>query len=104
MLSLALVPRKQFLCHDLMLPACTGPVDLVSWTRNPVAGFNTKLSSAGLVYKHFGQEIVAGLMGKPVADPAVRTVYLAVYRQFMEAIDAIDNGALTALPRLESTL
>ena len=45
------------------------------------------------MYKHFGQEIVAGLMGKPMSDPAVRTVYLAVYRQFMEAIDAIDNGA-----------
>lgn len=57
------------------------------------AGFDTKLSSAGLVYKHFGLEIVAGLMGKPASDAAVETVYLAVYRQFMEAIDAIDNGA-----------
>ena len=37
---------------------------------------------------------MAGIMGKPVSDPAVRTVYLAVYRQFMEAIDAIDNGAI----------
>lgn len=46
------------------------------------------------MYKHFGMEIVAGLMGKPVTDAAVQTVYLAVYRQFMEAIDAIDNGAL----------
>ena len=59
----------------------------------PAAGFHTKLSSAGLVYKHFGREIVAGLMGKPATDAAVETVYLAVYRQFMEAIDAIDNGA-----------
>ncbi len=57
------------------------------------AGFDTKLSSAGLVYKHFGLEIVAGLMGKPASDASVETVYLAVYRQFMEAIDAIDNGA-----------
>ena len=46
------------------------------------------------MYKHFGMEIVACLMSKPVSDAVVKTVYLAVYRQFMEAIDAIDNGAL----------
>lgn len=55
-------------------------------------GFNTKLSSAGLVYKHYGEEIVAKLMGRSTGDPAVATIYLAVYKNFMQAIDAIDNG------------
>ncbi len=55
-------------------------------------GFSTKLSSAGLCYKHFGEQIVAAAMGLPVSHPDVRTVYLAVYKNFMESIDAIDNG------------
>lgn len=80
-------------------------------------GFNTRLSSAGLVYKHYGREVVAKLMAKfaaekaakeaggeatngdssiaiasPPDDADVETVYLAVYKNFMEAVDAIDNG------------
>ncbi|KAL4427135.1 hypothetical protein ABPG77_001139 [Micractinium sp. CCAP 211/92] len=55
-------------------------------------GFNTKLSSAGLVYKHYGREIVASAMGLPSDSPEVEAVYLAVYKNFMESIDAIDNG------------
>eukprot|EP00887_Chlorella_sp_A99_P007019 scaffold2.g7019.t1 len=55
-------------------------------------GFNTKLSSAGLVYKHYGREIVGRAMGLPANHADVGAVYLAVYKNFMEAIDAIDNG------------
>ncbi|CAM6089089.1 unnamed protein product [Calypogeia fissa] len=55
-------------------------------------GFTTKLSSAGLVYKHFGEEIVAKELGKDPQDPDVKRVYLAVYKSFMEAIDGVDNG------------
>ena len=55
-------------------------------------GFSTKLSSAGLVYKHFGRDIVAAQLGQPAESPDVETVYLAVYKHFMEAIDGIDNG------------
>lgn len=56
------------------------------------AGFVTKLSSAGLVYKHFGKEIVADAMSQPSDSPAVETTWLAVYKYFMEAVDGIDNG------------
>lgn len=31
-------------------------------------------------------------MGVPVDSPDVETVYLTVYRTFMEAVDAVDNG------------
>ncbi|DBB18394.1 hypothetical protein WJX82_003401 [Trebouxia sp. C0006] len=55
-------------------------------------GFVTKLSSAGLVYKHYGKEIVAAAMGQPRDSPAVETTWLAVYKYFMEAVDGIDNG------------
>lgn len=45
------------------------------------------------MYKHFGREIVARLMGREAGDPEVAIIFLAVYKHFMEAIDAIDNGA-----------
>ena len=50
-----------------------------------------KLSSAGLVYKHFGEEIVRRLTG--CTDEAeLRVLWLRQYRTFVEALDAIDNG------------
>lgn len=55
-------------------------------------GFNTKLSSAGLVYKHFGLNIVAQELGLELTHPDVERVYKAVYKNFVEAIDAVDNG------------
>ncbi|PIN01906.1 putative metal-binding protein [Handroanthus impetiginosus] len=55
-------------------------------------GFNTKLSSAGLVYKHFGKEIIAKELQVDEDHPDVHRLFLAIYKSFMEAIDAIDNG------------
>ncbi|CAI5532601.1 unnamed protein product [Closterium sp. Naga37s-1] len=42
--------------------------------------------------QHYGEEVVAGLMGLPQTHADVHKVYLAVYRSFMESLDAIDNG------------
>jgi len=55
-------------------------------------GFDTKLSSAGLVYKHFGQEVIANRTQLPLEDPKVNVLWLKMYKEFIEAIDAIDNG------------
>ncbi|KAJ1378767.1 Metal-dependent protein hydrolase [Sesbania bispinosa] len=55
-------------------------------------GFTTKLSSAGLVYKHFGLEIIAKVLELDEAHPHVHHLYPAIYRNFVEAIDAVDNG------------
>ncbi|KAK7317101.1 hypothetical protein RJT34_01052 [Clitoria ternatea] len=55
-------------------------------------GFATKLSSAGLVYKHFGLEIIAKVLGLDQEHPHVHQLYPVIYRNFVEAIDATDNG------------
>ncbi|KAI5084057.1 hypothetical protein GOP47_0000226 [Adiantum capillus-veneris] len=55
-------------------------------------GFVTKLSSAGLVYKYYGPEIIAKELSLHVKHPDVDRVYIALYKSFVEAIDAIDNG------------
>ncbi|KAF2299367.1 hypothetical protein GH714_031735 [Hevea brasiliensis] len=55
-------------------------------------GFTTKLSTAGLVYKHYGLETVAKELQLDERHPNVHRLFLAVYKNFVEAVDAIDNG------------
>jgi len=52
--------------------------------------FKTKLSSAGLVYRHFGKEFVALVVGQ--SSEAVDSIYRKAYKSFMEEIDGNDNG------------
>ncbi|KAF3916499.1 hypothetical protein ABW20_dc0101022 [Dactylellina cionopaga] len=52
----------------------------------------TKLSSAGLIYKHFGKEIIAQSTSYPIDSPTVEILYQKLYKEFIEAIDANDNG------------
>ncbi|KAM0745817.1 putative GAMM1 protein [Meredithblackwellia eburnea MCA 4105] len=62
------------------------------FTENFGNGFVTKLSSAGLVYKHFGPSILSHLLSLPPTSPTIQTLYLKLYSDFIEAIDGIDNG------------
>ncbi|KAJ3837435.1 GAMM1 protein [Lentinula raphanica] len=55
-------------------------------------GFNTKLSSAGLIYKHFGKEIISNQTQLKVDHPSVQILWLKLYKEFIESIDANDNG------------
>jgi len=52
----------------------------------------TKLSSAGLVYMHFGKAIIAQQLGVSEDAPEVQIIWLKVYESFIEAVDANDNG------------
>lgn len=53
---------------------------------------NTKLSSAGLVFMHFGRAIIAQHTSLPLDDPGVDLLYEKLYSDFIEALDANDNG------------
>ncbi|KAL8764156.1 MAG: hypothetical protein Q9194_007143, partial [Teloschistes cf. exilis] len=52
----------------------------------------TKLSSAGLVYLHFGKAIIAQRTGLDPESESVDTLWRKLYNEFIEAIDANDNG------------
>ena len=54
--------------------------------------WTTKLSSAGLVYFHYGHRVLAEIMGTSSSDTLTKLMYLKVYEFFVEAIDAVDNG------------
>ena len=54
-----------------------------------------KLSSAGLVYRHYGHDIletISAQCGVEVPAEMRDAVYWRVYNNFVEAVDAIDNG------------
>ncbi|PAV60524.1 hypothetical protein WR25_25533 [Diploscapter pachys] len=61
--------------------------------------FHTKLSSAGLVYAHYGKKIIANIIGEPLDSVKVSLFYHRVYESFLEQIDANDNG----IPQYEGT-
>ena len=54
--------------------------------------WKTKLSSAGLVYLHFGHNILLQEIGEGVDEKAIGVLYDKIYENFIEEIDAIDNG------------
>ncbi|XP_030058034.1 UPF0160 protein MYG1, mitochondrial [Microcaecilia unicolor] len=58
----------------------------------PDKPWQTKLSSAGLIYVHFGTEILASLLGTDEKDPRISMLYDKLYENLIEEIDAIDNG------------
>ena len=58
--------------------------------------FKTLLSSAGLVYKHFGKEIIAA-QAAHLSPEQIEALYVHVYESFVEPFDANDNG-ISAYP------
>ncbi|KKA28787.1 hypothetical protein TD95_002827 [Thielaviopsis punctulata] len=69
-------------------------------------GRETKLSSAGLVYMHFGRALVAQSLRKHGAtdigedDNKVSMIWHRIYESFIEALDAHDNGISVYDPAL----
>jgi uncharacterized UPF0160 family protein len=55
-------------------------------------GHSTKLSSAGLVYMHFGKAIIAERTKLAENSEDVAVLYEKLYTDFIEAFDANDNG------------
>lgn len=53
---------------------------------------NVKLSSAGLIYGHFGHEIISQICDWSKDDPKTDKVFDMVYENLIKEVDAIDNG------------
>mmetsp|Transcript_37266 Transcript_37266/g.93541 ORF Transcript_37266/g.93541 Transcript_37266/m.93541 type:complete len:370 (+) Transcript_37266:75-1184(+) len=54
-----------------------------------------KLSSAGLVFKHFGASVVQALCG-PIDEKAVAVIVSKTYDSLIRELDALDNGVSIA--------
>ena len=65
---------------------------------------STKLSSAGLVYMHFGKAIIAQHTKLPEDSNEVSILWEKIYADFVEALDAHDNGISVYDPADTATL
>ena len=54
--------------------------------------WETKLSSAGLVYLHKGKEVLSLLTEGKMNGGDLQKLYEKVYEKFVEEVDAVDNG------------
>ncbi|XP_026791410.2 mitochondrial import inner membrane translocase subunit Tim17-A isoform X2 [Pangasianodon hypophthalmus] len=52
----------------------------------------TRLSSAGLVYLHFGHRILSHLTHLAQGNSQLEVLYDKMYENFVEEVDAVDNG------------
>lgn len=54
-----------------------------------------RLSSAGLIYAHFGLEVLAEVLKtkqQAATTDCLKALYVHIYEGFVEELDAIDNG------------
>lgn len=61
-------------------------------TLMPDAKWTTKLSSAGLVYLHYGHEVINKIIASDIPENKLNSLYTKVYETFVQEVDAIDNG------------
>ncbi len=60
-------------------------------------GHHTKLSSAGLVYMHYGKDVITTITGLHGQDCDI--LFEKIYTDFIEAFDANDNGVNVIAPK-----
>eukprot|EP00049_Salpingoeca_infusionum_P022540 m.7413 g.7413 ORF g.7413 m.7413 type:complete len:347 (+) comp5244_c0_seq2:319-1359(+) len=58
---------------------------------NPDYKWVTKLSSAGLVYFHFGTKVISAISGE-TDEQKLAILFKQMYENFVEEVDAVDNG------------
>jgi uncharacterized UPF0160 family protein len=70
--------------------------DTLTSVRPDLAKKNTiKLSSAGLVYAHYGLDVIEQILQQndyPIPANCLHNIFLYIYEGFVEELDAIDNG------------
>ncbi|KAJ7998833.1 hypothetical protein DPEC_G00209070, partial [Dallia pectoralis] len=61
-------------------------------TLCPEKRWVTKLSSAGLIYLHFGRSVLAQITSLKEDDRHLEVLYDKLYENLVEEVDAVDNG------------
>lgn len=56
------------------------------------SSYKTKLSSAGLIYKHFGKRVLNEVVLPKCSQDMMEAIYEKLYKDCIEEFDAVDNG------------
>lgn len=54
--------------------------------------WNIKLSSAGLIYCHYGHRVIRQLVPEVVDEADIDRIFKKVYDSLIKEVDAVDNG------------
>ncbi|XP_011310450.1 UPF0160 protein C27H6.8 [Fopius arisanus] len=54
--------------------------------------WDIKLSSAGLIYCHFGHQVIRQMVPEILDDDDIHNIFKHVYNSLIKEVDAIDNG------------
>ncbi|OLY85363.1 UPF0160 protein [Smittium mucronatum] len=54
--------------------------------------FQTRLSSAGLIYKHYGKQVISQVVGDKISQKDIDFLYIKLYKSIIESFDGVDNG------------
>ncbi|XP_063978967.1 MYG1 exonuclease [Diachasmimorpha longicaudata] len=54
--------------------------------------WDIKLSSAGLIYCHFGHQIIREMLPEIIDDDDIHSIFKHVYDSLIKEVDALDNG------------
>lgn len=58
--------------------------------------YNVRLSSAGLIYVHYGEEVIREILKSyknyVISDEELKIIYIKVYENLIREIDGMDNG------------
>ncbi|XP_043278169.1 MYG1 exonuclease isoform X2 [Venturia canescens] len=60
--------------------------------KNESLNWNIKLSSAGLVYCHYGHRVIKQLVPEVMDDADIDRIFKRVYESLITEVDAVDNG------------
>lgn len=63
-----------------------------SLMKKPGYNWTIKLSSAGLIYCHFGHAILKTVLPEVTDDRVIDEIFKKIYDTLIIEIDAIDNG------------
>lgn len=69
-------------------------MDVLRWTLN--SSLISSLSSAGLVYVHYGERVITEMLKKQnqadLTPSQLKSIFVKIYQSFILEMDGIDNG------------
>ncbi|KAL7751519.1 hypothetical protein RI367_002982 [Sorochytrium milnesiophthora] len=65
--------------------------------------YKIRLSSAVLIYKHFGRELIAHILSWPIDDDRVGLLHEKIYENIILTFDGVDNGVPQFPPDVQAT-
>lgn len=60
--------------------------------KKPEYNWTIRLSSAGLIYCHFGHQILRNIIPEITEDKVIDEIFRKVYDTLIKEVDGIDNG------------